>query len=185
MPACHAGDRRFESGRVRQCFPGWEDVGIVYWSGNKARAATVAGVLIAAAGLLVGFGSGQAVLNRPSPSPRAALATTRPAASGQQVAPASGTPGTQATPPGSSAISTPAPTPTPAAATVEADVALVPVVSFWSGERSISLDRIKSAFAGVDPTYDRVVVLTGTQEAVGQALGVVAGQGTVSSNEVD
>src|SRR4051795_2997012 len=120
VAAQHASLSRWRSPvRIRSgppvLFLAGRTLGIVYWSGNKARAATVAGVLIAAAGLLVGFGTGQAVLTRQSPSTRAALATTRPAASGHQVAPASATPGTQATSPGSSAISTPAPTPTPPA----------------------------------------------------------------------
>ena len=69
MPACHAGDRRFESGRVRQCSPGWEDVGITYWSGNGSTVVALAAVLIAVGRFVVGFAAGLGMFGHSSPSP--------------------------------------------------------------------------------------------------------------------
>ena len=63
---------------------------------------------------------------------------------------------------------------------------LVPVVSFWSDATSISTDRLAQAVAGSDPTYSKVVVLTGTGDAVDRALGISrAGLGASNPLEVD
>src|SRR6476469_6310868 len=89
VAAQHASLSRWRSPvRIRSgppvLFPGWEDVGITYWSGNRARTIAVAAILIAVAGLVVGFAAGLGALGRPSASPvQAALATDQPQPSGK------------------------------------------------------------------------------------------------------
>ena len=142
----------------------------------------LAAVLIASVGLIVGFGTGLAMFSHSSPSPTAAaLGSGRPAPSGHQVSTASATPGPRSTGPQLTASPTVTPTPTPAAPPLEADVPLVPVVSFWSGATSITRDRIASAIAGNDRVYTKVVVPTGMGDAVDGAFGI-ARSGTIGGS---
>jgi poly-gamma-glutamate synthesis protein (capsule biosynthesis protein) len=140
----------------------------------------VAAVVIVVAGLVLGFGAGQAMLSRASPAPEpAAIATQGPRPSGRPTA------GAGTTPEPSRADATPAPTEqptlTPPPPPVEADVPLVPVVSFWSGASSITSDRIASAVTGNDPVYTKVVVPTGMGDAVDGVFGI-ARTGTIGGS---
>jgi len=157
-------------------FPGWEDVGITYWSGNRARTVAVAAILIAVAGLVVGFAAGLGMLGRPSTGPaQAALATDQPRVSGKPKPSATATANAQPTAPAATPGPAVAPTPTAPPPPVEADVPLVPVVSYWSGAQSITKERIAQAVAGNDATFKSVVIAPGTSMEVGSALGVQPG----------
>src|SRR3954447_7701788 len=128
MPACHAGDRRFESGRVRHQFritlrpvrpPGR---GVPFLALAQFRPVkrlplvTVIGLLAAAVLISVGFASGA-----PSTTPGP---TNPPIAQLPSAASATAAPSVE---PGA----TPAPAPPPTASPMElADVAVVPVTQF-------------------------------------------------------
>jgi poly-gamma-glutamate synthesis protein (capsule biosynthesis protein) len=112
-------------------------------------------------------------LGQPSTGPvQAAVATDQPKASGKPKPSAASTTNAQPTPPAATLAPTVAPTPTAPPPPVEADVPIVPVVSYWSGADSISLDKITSAVAGNDATYKRVAFLTGTERAIEGTLGI-------------
>ena len=136
----------------------------------------MAAILIAVAGLVVGFAAGLGMLGRPSTGPvQAAVATDQPNASGKPKPTAASTANGQPTAPAPTPLPTVAPTPTVPPPPVEADVPLVPVVSFWSGAQSITKDRVALAVAGNDATFKSVVIAEGTSAAVGSALGVQPG----------
>jgi poly-gamma-glutamate capsule biosynthesis protein CapA/YwtB (metallophosphatase superfamily) len=53
------------------------------------------------------------------------------------------------------------------------EVAIVPIVGYWSTERSITSDELRLALTGHDPAFRRVVVAAGDLAAIAAALGVV------------
>jgi hypothetical protein len=55
---------------------------------------------------------------------------------------------------------------------VTGQVPLVPVVSFWSGLQSITMDQLRRAANGSDPTSKVIVVPQGTATGIAAALGV-------------
>jgi hypothetical protein len=178
MPACHAGDRRFESGRVRQ-FPLASEAIIRISPASRPFVITLAALLVVA-GLVSGFAAGQGFFAGSTPT----SASPRPTSTG--LANASPTPTAEVTarptPTGGSPIATPHPTPTSTPpALVRATVPLVPVVSFWSNASSISAVEIVAAVEGRNADYAQVVVPIGAGEAVADALGTVLGMNVLEA----
>jgi len=58
-----------------------------------------------------------------------------------------------------------------------AEVAIVPIVGYWSTERSISTAELRLALTGHDPSFRTVVVAQPDLEAIAAALGVQAAAG--------
>ena len=105
-------------------------------------------------------------VNPPEASPAARLAA---AATESTSAPsASALARTGETP--AAAVVTTAPTMQPAAG-----IAIVPIVGFWSSDRALSLDRVRTALAGRDTRYRRVVVADPDLAALAAGLGVTPG----------
>jgi poly-gamma-glutamate synthesis protein (capsule biosynthesis protein) len=83
----------------------------------------------------------------------------------------------------------PTPTPTPARAPTASatpaavpTIALVPVVGFWSAERSTSRDRLAAIIAGRDRTFRRVVVAAPDLAALAADLAVRPGAGVAAAS---
>jgi hypothetical protein len=62
-----------------------------------------------------------------------------------------------------------------------ARVALVPVVGFWSRERSVSMSAIRGALAGSSARFERVVVAVADLDGLAAQLGVVPGPTTTAA----
>jgi hypothetical protein len=136
----------------------------------------------------------------PQVSPDAPRAATSPPAPTHAPSPAAdGSPAPDATTPGpvgSPAPRTasplpvePAPAPTPSAsAEVEpdpGDLALVPVVGFWSSTTEISLLELERALSGTNTEFERVMVPEGYQEDVAAALGITLGANVETGDDED
>ena len=89
----------------------------------------------------------------------------------------------------SSPVTSPSPVvgaaaPAPAVeSSVESPVALVPVVGYWSADRSISLAALRSAFQGDSKRFTRVLVAEPHLDAVAATLGVEPGPATKTSSQ--
>src|SRR5690349_18444851 len=156
MPACHAGDRRFESGRVRHPASPQRPVrppgrGVLYPRGKIATVrrlplVVVVVALAAAVGItLAGTASGPA--GSPAPSPVAGRSSAPLVAGG----------------------------PTPSATPVDAplaDVPIVPVAPSRSPVLSVGRADIQAALEGSSPRWDAVELVSGEADAILTALGV-------------
>jgi poly-gamma-glutamate capsule biosynthesis protein CapA/YwtB (metallophosphatase superfamily) len=91
-----------------------------------------------------------------------------PGAPGQSAGAGSPSPGGSGSAAPSEVAASPTASPTPA----PTEVPVVPVVSFWSTARSITLADLKRALQGRNDDYRRVVIPQGQREAIGQALDV-------------
>ncbi len=83
-------------------------------------------------------------------------------------------------PNGSSSPSDGPPATPPDGGPAPAQVALVPVVGFWSGEESISRRELARALVGESARYERVIVPEADRDAIAAALGVSLGAGVES-----
>ena len=116
-------------------------------------------VLVAGVALLV-VGIALFVALRPGSTTSTSGAIGSPAATASLVSSAAPTPTDSAGPPASP--STPAP-----------EVAIVPVVGYWSADRSITTAELRLALTGHDPAFKQVVVTSGDLAAIAAALGIV------------
>ena len=82
---------------------------------------------------------------------------------------------------GHSAANAPAPTTarrpvaSPASSLGTASLPVVPIVGFWSAERSVTRERLAAIVAGTDRTFRRVVVATSDAAPIAAALDTRAG----------
>ncbi len=137
---------------------------------RRRAIAAVAIVGLAAIGLLVGLRLNPPPAPGPATAgvPTSSAATSEPAASGPSSLP--GNP--SAAPPTASASPLPAGSAQPSPL---AEVAVVPIVGFWSTDRSITTAELRLALSGHDPRFKRVLVAEPDLAAVAAALGVQPG----------
>ncbi len=183
MPACHAGDRRFESGRVRhrpRRYTPRRVRGVLIVrpiAGRAAARATIRDVkrasilvvlaLLAGAGVLA-CGDG---LHGESP----AAATSAAAASGAPITVvpgASEVPGSSAPGPVAAATPTPTVSATPSPAAGLADVPIVPVVQFRSALENVLPADAATALAGTSSRFSGLLLVRAEAPAILAALGL-------------
>jgi poly-gamma-glutamate synthesis protein (capsule biosynthesis protein) len=73
----------------------------------------------------------------------------------------------------------------PATSASATDIPFVPVVGFWSDERTISLGEIRDAFAGSSKRFTRVLVPEPSLEPLAASLGVEPGRTTTTATASD
>src|SRR4051794_2733248 len=181
MPACHAGDRRFESGRVRQFRhpdPFLRSTAI----GRSVNTRLVIFVVVAL--IVAACGSSTPPTAAPGSSLPPTAAVSQPVQSGASAPvvataqPQSSTqPGPTGTPKGSPPTSTPTGTPaaTPPPTSGRLSMPFVPVVNYWSTRTSMPLDEVKAALEGSSAKYSTIVVPSDDADALAAAAGVALG----------
>ena len=124
------------------------------------------GIAAVALGVVV---AGRPAQGAPGPAAPAAASSAATGSPGPSAAGTSDRPISIATPPPSTPPSTP-PSPVP-------EVAIVPIVGYWSVDRSITTTELRLALGGHDPAFSRVLVAAPDLAAVADALGVRPGPG--------
>ena len=187
MPACHAGDRRFESGRVRHRPRRYtprrvRGVSIPRIASRAAARATIRDMKRASILVVVALLAGAGVLacggGPPGESP---VATPSSAATGAPITVvpgASEVPGSSAPGPVAAATPTPtvSPTPTnsaaPSPAAGLADVPIVPVVQFRSALENVLPADAATALAGTSSRFSGLLLVRAEAPAILAALGL-------------
>src|SRR5688572_4774682 len=200
MPACHAGDRRFESGRVRQASPysatiGWRAEAGLSRPARRAERGTRSINRVVGGGLLVILVVTALVVVLVAPG---LLSPTSPGPTGTDSPPnvANATPsrsvGAQPSPDRPRRTPVPLTEPSPAQPSpsqppVEVrpvDMPFVPVVGFWSTESSISRDQLEDALTGGN-RYPSSIVPAGDEDAIAGALGLTLGSSVRSGTAAE
>src|SRR5450759_4416199 len=173
MPACHAGDRRFESGRVRHLsrrYPPRRVRGVLILriAGRAAARATIRDVKRASILVVLALLAGAGVLacgdDLHGESPSGAPITVVPGASE--------VPGSSAPGPVAAATPTPTVSATPSPAAGLADVPIVPVVQFRSALENVLPADAATALAGTSSRFSGLLLVRAEAPAILAALGL-------------
>src|SRR5206468_8428792 len=186
MPACHAGDRRFESGRVRHRAHPSRPVRPpgrgVFLPGSRSGSSSVRPstawhpsavkrlpVVAAVAVLAVALASGvvwNASRGRPDASSGVAVAPSQPSSA------SAGSPTVSQQPTWGPSPLAPGPASEPPVATMLADVPIVPVAQFRTTVEGIGGDDVRAALAGTSPRWQSLELVENEADAILAGLGV-------------
>ena len=153
------------------------------WLRGRRLPALILGLLALALLLLLALGPGKGVLFGTardeaglSPSPPLSAASPLAAASPSPTS-AAASPLGRPTPAASHSLEQPPPPPAD-----DHDLAMVPVVGFWSAQTDISLAELRRALQGTSSSYRRVVLPEEDRQALAAALGVSLAAGVESGD---